>query len=158
MLHYAQMIRFFPKVSTHFDPCSVFPSYSYTIRLYDIIIVCDSLRPPATPTHATLPTPKSGGTRPPNPQDWRFPQILVCHPIIDDKSTPIKYYMIIRVYLRQYWSEMFCPLPLSLYRTFLHAFYWRSAGNEGEGLKGSILHSQKPRCRRLLFQIIWVYV
>src|SRR6218665_2212749 len=75
MLHYAQMIRFLQKVITHFEPRSVFSSYSCT--LYDIIIFCNPL--------ATLPTPKSGGTRLPTPRIDAFPQSLV-YPNIDDKS------------------------------------------------------------------------
>src|SRR6218665_3118056 len=79
-------------ISTHFEPRSVFSSYPCRPTLYDIIglIFCD---PPttsiATPTPATLPTPKSGGTLLPTPKIDAFPQILVCPPNIDDKSTPM---------------------------------------------------------------------
>src|SRR6218665_823548 len=76
------MIRLFPKVSTHFEPCSLFSSYSCT--LYDIIIIVyDPLRlPPLRPS-----PPQNPGDATP-PRIDAFPQILAC-PIIDDKSTPM---------------------------------------------------------------------
>jgi len=72
MLHYAQMIPFFPKVSTRFEPCSVFSSY--TCSLYDRIIFCD---PPTTPCDShpcDPPNPKIRGKR--LPQDQRRQSVL----------------------------------------------------------------------------------
>src|SRR6218665_3848148 len=84
MLHYAQTIRFSPKVSTRFEPCSVFSSYSCS--LYDRIIFCDPPTAPCDSHHCDPPHPKIRGTRlPPGltpfSKFW-FP------PNTKDKSTP----------------------------------------------------------------------
>jgi len=73
----------FPK-SQH-SLSTVFRVFIIFLNIIRYNILRPPMTPPATPTPATLPTPKSGNT---TPQDWCFPLILV-PPNIDDKSMPM---------------------------------------------------------------------